>query len=364
MKTLGKNLLAGNFDLLKISLPVKLFEPRSYLQKLADPFIFTRFLDAAAAASDPIERMKLVIAAIVAGYHRVFLKWAKPFNPILGETWQASLPDGTAIFLEQVSHHPPVSAFQMFGAHGRYYFHGVSQPSVTYKANAIKTHGKGYRCVEFADGGVIDISFPAYYIKGLLYADAPRAEISGVAEFHDKKNDLLGVITFGRVEGAPASSPLNRPDAVSGTIYRTAVHGSAGVAAATTDSKLHIHRSKSTSGGKGLLVKAFSLRPTMSTNAIAASDANGTSSEGVRIPVASCRGNWLSHLDWGEYRVWTLAEEPVHPWEADPNPLPSDCRFREDLRLLAVGDVEGAQAAKERLENQQRADAKLRKGGG
>ena len=41
IKGLGKNLLAGNLDLLKVSLPVALFEPRSYLQKLADPWVRT-----------------------------------------------------------------------------------------------------------------------------------------------------------------------------------------------------------------------------------------------------------------------------------------------------------------------------------
>jgi len=39
IKSLGKNLLAGNLDLLKVSLPVAMFEPRSYLQKLADPWV-------------------------------------------------------------------------------------------------------------------------------------------------------------------------------------------------------------------------------------------------------------------------------------------------------------------------------------
>ena len=38
IKMVGRNLLAGNLDLLKVSLPVRLNEPRSYLQKLADPW--------------------------------------------------------------------------------------------------------------------------------------------------------------------------------------------------------------------------------------------------------------------------------------------------------------------------------------
>lgn len=58
------------------------------------------------------------------GFHRAFARWAKPFNPILGETWEAGAPDGSRIFFEQTSHHPPVSAFQLLGPHGLYVFCG------------------------------------------------------------------------------------------------------------------------------------------------------------------------------------------------------------------------------------------------
>lgn len=50
-----------------------------------------------------------------AGLHHAFENWRKPFNPILGETWQATLSDGTSMHMEQISHHPPVSAFHMEG---------------------------------------------------------------------------------------------------------------------------------------------------------------------------------------------------------------------------------------------------------
>lgn len=58
------------------------------------------------------------------GFHRAFTRWLKPFNPILGETWQAAEPDGSQIFLEQISHHPPISAFQLLGPRGLYTFCG------------------------------------------------------------------------------------------------------------------------------------------------------------------------------------------------------------------------------------------------
>jgi Oxysterol-binding protein len=34
-------------------------------------------------------------------------------HAVLGETWQASLSGGINVWLEQISHHPPVSAYQM-----------------------------------------------------------------------------------------------------------------------------------------------------------------------------------------------------------------------------------------------------------
>ena len=37
----------------------------------------------------------------------------KPFNPILGETFQGVIGD-YEIAIEQISHHPPISAFEMW----------------------------------------------------------------------------------------------------------------------------------------------------------------------------------------------------------------------------------------------------------
>jgi hypothetical protein len=58
---------AGQLDLLKVSLPVKMFEPRSYLQKLADPWVHPRFLRLAAETEDPVARLQHVVAFFIAG---------------------------------------------------------------------------------------------------------------------------------------------------------------------------------------------------------------------------------------------------------------------------------------------------------
>ena len=39
-------------------------------------------------ATDPVERLRWVATWFTAGLQHVFQSWKKPFNPILGETWQ------------------------------------------------------------------------------------------------------------------------------------------------------------------------------------------------------------------------------------------------------------------------------------
>jgi hypothetical protein len=46
----------------------------------------------------------------------------KPFNPILGETYQTII-DGCPVYGEQISHHPPISAVFMKGRGYKIYGH-------------------------------------------------------------------------------------------------------------------------------------------------------------------------------------------------------------------------------------------------
>lgn len=42
------------------------------------------------------------------GYSLCYIEMQKPFNPILGETYQGVI-DGCPVYGEQISHHPPIS---------------------------------------------------------------------------------------------------------------------------------------------------------------------------------------------------------------------------------------------------------------
>lgn len=71
---------------------------------------------------------------------------------------QACTASGSTIFVEQVSHHPPVTAFHLQGPSGLFSFQGLSQPEVSFSAGGLKTNARGYRRITFAsDGAVIQV---------------------------------------------------------------------------------------------------------------------------------------------------------------------------------------------------------------
>ena len=76
-------------------------------------------------------------------------------------------------------------------------------------------------------------------------------------------------------------------------------------------------------------------------------------------------GNYTGYVDFDGVRYWDLRDEnesPKHfkPNYVDPNCLPSDSTKRTDRNTLEQGDYDGAQAEKEKLEELQRHDRKLR----
>jgi len=98
-------------DMTKMTLPVSFNEPTSLLYRVAEDMEYTDLLDAAAERSDSTERMVYVAAFAASEYASTIGRVAKPFNPLLGETYEYVRPDkGYRFFIEQVSHHPPVGA--------------------------------------------------------------------------------------------------------------------------------------------------------------------------------------------------------------------------------------------------------------
>ncbi|XP_025831382.1 oxysterol-binding protein-related protein 8 isoform X2 [Agrilus planipennis] len=102
-------------DLSKVVLPTFILEPRSFLDKLGDAYYHADIISKAVVEDDAFTRMKIITKWYLSGFYKKPKGLKKPYNPILGETFRCywKHPSGSKTFYiaEQVSHHPPVSAF-------------------------------------------------------------------------------------------------------------------------------------------------------------------------------------------------------------------------------------------------------------
>ncbi|KAM9446469.1 oxysterol-binding protein 2 isoform 2-T2 [Clarias gariepinus] len=107
-------------ELSKIPMPVNFNEPLSMLQRLTEDLEYSELLDKAARCESSLEQMCLVAAFSVSSYSTTVHRTAKPFNPLLGETYELDRLDdyGYRSLCEQVSHHPPAAAHHVISQRG------------------------------------------------------------------------------------------------------------------------------------------------------------------------------------------------------------------------------------------------------
>ncbi|KAG5280611.1 hypothetical protein AALO_G00062070 [Alosa alosa] len=107
-------------ELSKIPMPVNFNEPLSMLQRLSEDLEYHELLDKAARCENSLEQMCLVAAFSVSSYSTTVHRTAKPFNPLLGETYELDRLDdfGYRSLCEQVSHHPPAAAHHVLSQRG------------------------------------------------------------------------------------------------------------------------------------------------------------------------------------------------------------------------------------------------------
>ncbi|KAI4838437.1 oxysterol-binding protein [Plasmodium brasilianum] len=97
-------------DLSRIGMPIYLNEPSSFLQRLAEDFQYIYLLKYASNEVESTSRLAFVTAFTISPYASVIGRTFKPFNPLLGETYE--LTHRKFYFIsEQVVHHPPITAY-------------------------------------------------------------------------------------------------------------------------------------------------------------------------------------------------------------------------------------------------------------
>ncbi|XP_030647291.1 oxysterol-binding protein 2 isoform X1 [Chanos chanos] len=107
-------------ELSKIPMPVNFNEPLSMLQRLTEDLEYHELLDKAAKCESSLEQLCLVAAFSVSSYSTTVHRTAKPFNPLLGETYELDrlAEFGYRSLCEQVSHHPPAAAHHVISERG------------------------------------------------------------------------------------------------------------------------------------------------------------------------------------------------------------------------------------------------------
>ncbi|XP_057683887.1 oxysterol-binding protein-related protein 2-like [Corythoichthys intestinalis] len=131
-------------ELSKITMPVIFNEPLSFLQRITEYMEHTYLINRACSLSDSVERMQAVAAFAVSAVASQWERTGKPFNPLLGETFELTREEqGFRLIAEQVSHHPPVSAFHAESLSGDFVFHGSIYPKLKFWGKSVEAEPKG-----------------------------------------------------------------------------------------------------------------------------------------------------------------------------------------------------------------------------
>lgn len=162
MKKFTKNFFNGE-SIMNISLPVSIFDHRSLLQVFAYQQGFADIFLNRAFYSSGLERLKWVSVFLFSQMHIAALQ-TKPFNPILGETYQAKIND-LDLYLEHVLHKPPT--YRFYGVSKLYTISGHQSVQAHTGANSAKAFMVGDYKITFVDGQVFELFPPCLIIKGV-----------------------------------------------------------------------------------------------------------------------------------------------------------------------------------------------------
>ena len=106
-------------DISKMSVPVYFNDPTSLLQKCAQSMEYNHIIDRSLELKDKYQRLAYLGAYAASQLTTCERTATKPFNPLLGETYEM-VTDEFEFLSEQVSHHPPITANYCKGKSSNY----------------------------------------------------------------------------------------------------------------------------------------------------------------------------------------------------------------------------------------------------
>ncbi|KIJ32061.1 hypothetical protein M422DRAFT_35992 [Sphaerobolus stellatus SS14] len=163
-------------DLQKVAFPTFVLEPRSMLERITDFMSHPELVFGAHLEGDSEERFIRVLQYYLSGWHIKPKGVKKPYNPVLGEFFRCryDYDDGTQGFYiaEQVSHHPPVSAYFYVSPANNIRITGELRPKSKFLGNSVSTNMEGENHIFLMgkpEDGDYFITMPSMYARGILF---------------------------------------------------------------------------------------------------------------------------------------------------------------------------------------------------
>ncbi|KNC82798.1 hypothetical protein SARC_04931 [Sphaeroforma arctica JP610] len=332
-------------DLTKISMPVVWNEPLSLLQRLSEDLEYHSLLKmgsdvvAGKTPSSPLllcsteseraQTQMLYVAAFAAStYSSTSHRVGKPFNPLLGETYELVLGSNRLV-CEQVSHHPPISAIHAEGE--TYEIHGWSDVKTKFWGKSMEVLQRGGQHLRFKSP---DSTVPGHHYSWNKVTTSVNNIIIGKLWL-----DNHGLMTItNHTTGDTCELDFKQ----SGWFNKNMFCVEGRVLDSQGNSVYHI---------SGKWNESLWAWPSTATKISLPELKNA-----VRI--------WQIHAPLPDKeRMYNMTRFAVtlNEMPADPSELArTDCRLRPDQRCLEEGDVEKAADEKVRLEEKQRAARKIR----
>ncbi|EKJ73395.1 hypothetical protein FPSE_06467 [Fusarium pseudograminearum CS3096] len=330
-------------DMTKMTLPVSFNEPTSLLYRAGEDMEYADLLDLAADRADSIERLIYVAAFAASEYASTIGRVAKPFNPLLGETFEYVRPDkGYRFFIEQVSHHPPVGAAHAEAPKWSYWGESAVRSKFYGKSFDINPLGTWFLKLRPTAGGNEELytwKKVTSSVIGIITGN-PTVDNYGVMEI---KNWTTGEVAH--VEFKPRGWKASSAYQVSGKV--TDASGKVRVSlGGRWNSKLY---ARLTPGYEAAVDEPKESGGDMAHSGL--SDPN----RAYLIWKANERPTGIPFNLTPFVLTFNHIDDQLRPWLP-----PTDSRLRPDQRAMEDGEYDFAAEEKNRLENAQRSRRRLR----
>uniref|UniRef100_A0A4W3J985 Oxysterol-binding protein n=1 Tax=Callorhinchus milii TaxID=7868 RepID=A0A4W3J985_CALMI len=351
-------------ELSKITMPIIFNEPLSFLQRITEYMEHTYVLHKASLLSDSVERLQAVAAFAVSAVASQWERTGKPFNPLLGETYELRREDlGFRFVSEQVSHHPPVSAFYSEALNKDFVFHGSIYPKLKFWGKSVEAEPRGTITLELRKHNeTYTWTNPTCCVHNIIIGKL-WIEQYGTVEIINHSTGEKCVLQFKscglfgkelhRVEGYIQDKSKKKVCVIYGKWTECLW--------CIDINTYETHRKNDKRGGEQK--KAKETEDVVRTENDEADDMPEIQETVQVIP--------------GSKLLWRITARPAHSSqmynfthfammlneldeEMKSSFAPTDCRFRPDIRAMESGNMELAGVEKERLEEKQRAARKER----